>query len=213
MGSNVVMNRKLLEFAQSPAAASAGGFLGAIANKIQQQEIKSVTNQAVNPGLSIAPGPGKAVVAYSKNGVPIYGEIQAQAAPAPSGGGGGGGYGGGGPDYAAQIADLTKQSQEYRKQAEDIIAQGQAKIKELEDADLQRQKASELQQRLSIQAAAQSAANAARGGSAANLRIQPASQTAQMGGTQGFVRRANQFGMTRRSGSAGPVNPYEQVNV
>ena len=116
-------------------------------------------------------------------------------------------------DYAAQIADLEKQAADYRKQAEDIIAQGQAKVKELEDADLQRQKAAELQQRLAIQASAQSAANAARGGSAANLRIQPASQTAQMGGTQGFVRRSNQFGITRRSASTGPVNPYEQVNV
>ena len=186
------------------------GMAGAAANVERQRLLKTITNQAVNPGLDIRPSPGTAVVAMPQ-GVPVYGKVQAAPAPAPA------------PapaapaaptvDYSAQIADLTKQSQEYRKQAEDIIAQGQAKIKELEDADLQRQKATELQQRLSIQAAAQSAANAARGGSAANLRIQPASQTAQMGGTQGFVRRANQFGMTRRSGSAGPVNPYEQVNV
>ena len=121
-------------------------------------------------------------------------------APAPSG-----------PSPQQQLADaqLTKESEAYRKEATAAIEAGKLRIQQLEDEDLQRQKAAELQQRLAIQ----SAANVARGQAAGNLRIQPASQTAQMGGTQGFVRRANQFGMTRRSGSAGPVNPYEQVNV
>ena len=206
-----IMRNQLLKVAQSPTASkAAGGMLGAVLNKIQQEEIKSVTNQAVNPGLSIAPGPGKAVVAYSKSGVPIYGEVQA----APSGGGGGGGGAPApapapGPDYAAQITALNQQAADYRKQAEEIIAQGQAKVKELEDADLQRQKAAELQNRLAIQ----SAANQARGQMGANLQIQPAGQIPATAGTEGFKRRANQFGMTRRSASTGPVNPYEQVNV
>ena len=161
-------------------------------------------------GTTSAPSSAHQLTGFTADGYAIW---EKQAAPAPSGGGGGGGGGAPapapGPDYAAQIAALNKQAADYRKQAEEIIAQGQAKVKELEDADLQRQKATELQNRLAIQ----SAANQARGQAAASLQIRPAGQTSATGGTEGFKRRANQFGMTRRSASTGPVNPYEQVNV
>ena len=181
------------------------GMAGAAANVERQRLLKTLTNQAVNPGLDIRPSPGAAVVAM-QDGVPIYGQVQ--AAPAPSGGGGGGG-GGGGNAAAQQLAELTSQSQAYRKEAEAAIEAGKLQISQLQDQELQRQKAAELQNRLAIQAQT----SQARGGAQANLKIAPASQTAQTAGTQGFVRRSNQFGITRRSTSTGPVNPYEQVNV
>jgi hypothetical protein len=64
------------------------GMAGAAANVERQRLLKTITNQAVNPGLDIRPSPGTAVVAMPQ-GVPVYGKVQ--AAPAPSGGGGGGG--------------------------------------------------------------------------------------------------------------------------
>jgi hypothetical protein len=66
------------------------GMAGAAANVERQRLLKTITNQAVNPGLDIRPSPGTAVVAMPQ-GVPVYGKVQ--AAPAPSGGGGGGGGG------------------------------------------------------------------------------------------------------------------------
>ena len=182
------------------------GMAGAAANVERQRLLKTITNQAVNPGLDIRQSPGTAVVAMPQ-GVPVYGKVQ--AAPAPSGGGGGGGGGGGSSAAAQQLAELTSQSQAYRKEAEAAIEAGRLQISQLQDQELQRQKAAELQNRLAIQAQA----SQARGAAQANLKIAPASQTAQTAGTQGFVRRSNQFGITRRSTSTGPVNPYEQVNV
>ena len=121
---------------------------------------------------------------------------QQQAAPAPSGGGGGGG-----PDYASQIQALNEQAQTYRTQAEQIIAQGEAKVKELENADLQRQKAAELQNRLAIQAQT----SQARGQAAPNLRIAQASQPPQTAGTQAFKRRDKM--------SLAPIQSTAGINV
>ena len=180
------------------------GFAGVVANVERQQLLKKLTNQAVNPGLDIRPSPGAAVVAV-QNGVPIYGQVQAAPAPqqsrpapapAPSG-------------SSARELQITKEAEAYRKEATAALEAGKLRIQQLEDEDLQRQKAAELQNRLAIQAQA----SQARGAAQANLKIAPASQTAQTAGTQGFVRRSNQFGITRRSTSTGPVNPYEQVNV
>ena len=180
------------------------GMAGAAANVERQRLLKTLTNQAVNPGLDIRPSPGAAVVAV-QNGVPIYGQVQAAPAPqqsrpapapAPSG-------------SSARELQITKEAEAYRKEATAALEAGKLRIQQLEDEDLQRQKAAELQNRLAIQAQA----SQARGAAQANLKIAPASQTAQTAGTQGFVRRSNQFGITRRSTSTGPVNPYEQVNV
>ena len=125
-----------------------------------------------------------------------------QSAPAPSGGGGGGGGGAPAPNYAAQIAALNQQAADYRKQAEEIIAQGQAKVKELEDADLQRQKAAELQNRLAIQATA----SKARGQMGAQLKIAPASPTASTAGTAAFKRRRDQMRIV-------PIQTTAGINV
>ena len=176
------------------------GMAGAAANVERQRLLKTITNQAVNPGLDIRQSPGTAVVAMPQ-GVPVYGKVQ--AAPAPSGGGGGGGGGGGvgGPDYASQIQALNEQAQSYRTQAEQIIAQGDAKVKELENADLQRQKAAELQNRLTIQAQT----SQARGQAAPNLRIAQASQPPQTAGTQAFKRRDKM--------SLAPIQSTAGINV
>ena len=180
------------------------GFAGVVANVERQQLLKKITNQAVNPGLDIRPSPGAAVVAM-QDGVPIYGQVQAAPAPqqsrpapapAPSG-------------SSARELQITKEAEAYRKEATAALEAGKLRIQQLEDEDLQRQKAAELQNRLAIQAQT----SQARGAAQASLKIAPASQTAQTAGTQGFVRRSNQFGITRRSTSTGPVNPYEQVNV
>jgi hypothetical protein len=106
------------------------------------------------------------------------------------------------PDYSAQIKELNEQAAAYRKQAEEIIAQGEAKVKELEDADLQRQKATELQNRLAIQAAS----SQARGQAQASLKIAPASQTAQTAGTAAFKRRGDRMRLA-------PIQTTAGINV
>ena len=147
---------------------------------------------------------GQLGVAYAKKMLPNEPAPQQQSAPS---GGGGGGGGGGGPDYASQIQALNEQAAAYRKQAEDIIAQGEAKIKELEDADLQRQKAAELQNRLSIQAQA----SQARGQMGPSLKIAGAGQTPMTAGTQAFKRRRDRMTLAPIQSTAGINVPSGSV--
>ena len=180
------------------------GMAGAAANVERQRLLKTITNQAVNPGLDIRQSPGTAVVAMPQ-GVPVYGKVQ--AAPAPSGGGGGGGGGGGSSAAAQQLAELTSQSQAYRKEAEAAIEAGKLQISQLQDQELQQQKAAELQNRLAIQAQT----NQARGAAQASLKIAPASQTAQTAGTQAFKRRRDQMRLAPIQTTAGINAPASSV--
>jgi hypothetical protein len=179
------------------------GMAGAAANVERQRLLKTITNQAVNPGLDIRPSPGTSVVAMPQ-GVPVYGKVQ--AAPAPSGGGGGGG-GGGSSAAAQQLAELTSQSQAYRKEAEAAIEAGKLQISQLQDQELQQQKAAELQNRLAIQAQT----SQARGAAQASLKIAPASQTAQTAGTQAFKRRRDQMRLAPIQSTAGINAPASSV--
>jgi hypothetical protein len=180
------------------------GMAGAAANVERQRLLKTITNQAVNPGLDIRPSPGTSVVAMPQ-GVPVYGKVQ--AAPAPSGGGGGGDGGGGSSAAAQQLAELTSQSQAYRKEAEAAIEAGRLQISQLQDQELQRQKAAELQNRLAIQAQT----SQARGAAQASLKIAPASQTAQTAGTQAFKRRRDQMRLAPIQTTAGINAPASSV--
>lgn len=159
-----------------------GGAMGAAANVERQRLLKTITNQAVNPGLDIRPSPGAAVVAMAK-GVPVYGQVQAASATetSPSGSGGGGGGGG----SASTSAQLSEDSKKYRSQAEEKLAAAKLKIAELEDPQKQAAKAKALQERLRII----SSANLARSNMTSNLQIAPASQLPTIGGTQQFKRR------------------------
>ena len=179
------------------------GMAGAAANVERQRLLKTITNQAVNPGLDIRPSPGTSVVAMPQ-GVPVYGKVQ--AAPAPSGGGGGGG-GGGSSAAAQQLAELTSQSQAYRKEAEAAIEAGRLQISQLQDQELQQQRAAELQNRLAIQAQT----SQARGAAQASLKIAPASQTAQTAGTQAFKRRRDQMRLAPIQSTAGINAPASSV--
>ena len=180
------------------------GMAGAAANVERQRLLKTITNQAVNPGLDIRQSPGTAVVAMPQ-GVPVYGKVQ--AAPAPSGGGGGGGGGGGSSAAAQQLAELTSQSQAYRKEAEAAIEAGRLQISQLQDQELQQQRAAELQNRLAIQAQT----SQARGAAQASLKIAPASQTAQTAGTQAFKRRRDQMRLAPIQTTAGINAPASSV--
>ena len=180
------------------------GMAGAAANVERQRLLKTITNQAVNPGLDIRPSPGTSVVAMPQ-GVPVYGKVQ--AAPAPSGGGGGGGGGDGSSAAAQQLAELTSQSQAYRKEAEAAIEAGKLQISQLQDQELQQQKAAELQNRLAIQAQT----SQARGAAQASLKIAPASQTAQTAGTQAFKRRRDQMRLAPIQSTAGINAPASSV--
>ena len=151
-------------------------------------------------GTTSAPSSSHQLTGFTPDGYAIWEKQAAPApapapapsrpAPAPA------------PDYSAQIKELNEQAAAYRKQAEEIIAQGEAKVKELEDADLQRQKATELQNRLAIQ----SAASKARGQAQASLKIAPASQTAQTAGTQAFKRRGDRMRLA-------PIQTTAGINV
>ena len=123
--------------------------MGHMANVQQQRIIKAVTNQAVNPGLSIKPSPGAAVVAISPVGnTPIYGKVQ--AAPAPSGGGGGGG-GGSAPAPAAQL-QISDEAKAYRAESERILKEAQDLRAKFAKEEEQAKAARELQQKLFIEA-------------------------------------------------------------
>ena len=178
------------------------GMAGAAANVERQRLLKTLTNQAVNPGLDIRPSPGAAVVAV-QNGVPIYGQVQAAPAPqqsrpapapAPSG-------------SSARELQITKEAEAYRKEATAALEAGKLRIQQLEDEDLQRQKAAELQNRLAIQAQT----SQARGAAQASLKIAPASQTAQTAGTQAFKRRRDQMRLAPIQTTAGINAPASSV--
>ena len=86
-------------------------------------------------------------------------------------------------------AQFQRQLQEYQRgyqaQAEATIEAGRMQIQALEDERAQREAATELQRRLSIQGAA----SKARGGAAASMKIAPGGETTKTGGTQSFKRR------------------------
>jgi len=111
------------------------------------------------------------------------------------------------PDQSEAIAELTEASEAYRAEAEKAIAAGQARVSELENEELQSQRAAELQNRLAIQ----SAASQARGQMGAQLKIKGASQIAQTAGTQAFRRRRDQFRMTPIQSTAGINVPASNV--
>ena len=106
-----------------------------------------------------------------------------------------------------QIAKLTEQSEAYRKQAEQSIAEGQSRIAELENEELQRQKTTELQNRLAIQAAF----SQARGATQANLKIGAASDTSRTAGTSAFKRRRDQMRLSPIQSTAGVNVPASSV--
>ena len=133
-------------------------------------------------GTTSAPSSDHQLSGFTPDGYAIW-EKKPAPAPAPSGGGGGGGSPS--PSQQMAIAQLTAESEKYRTQAEETIAKGRARISELEDEELQRQRATELQNRLAIQAQA----SQARGAQRAALQIAPAYQTARTAGTQAFKRR------------------------
>jgi hypothetical protein len=82
-------------------------------------------------------------------------------------------------------AQLQEYQRGYQTQAEATIEAGRMQIKALEDERAQREAATELQRKLSIQASA----SQARGGKAASLTIGGASETTPTAGTQAFKRR------------------------
>ena len=150
-------------------------------------------------GTTSAPSSSHQLTGFTADGYAIW-EKAPEPTPAPSGGGGGGG--GGGNAAAQQLAQLTAQSEAYRKEAESALEAGKLRIAQLEDEELQRQKAAELQNRLAIQ----SAASKARGQAQASLKIAPASQTAQTAGTAAFKRRGDRMRLA-------PIQTTAGINV
>jgi len=109
------------------------------------------------------------------------------------------------PEQQLQIAQLTEQSEAYRKQSEEQLAAANATIANLSNEELQRQRAAELQNRLAIQAAS----SQARGMAAPSLKI--ASATPQTAGTQAFKRRRDQVTMAPIQSTAGINVPTGSV--
>jgi len=105
--------------------------------------------------------------------------------------------------FQAQIQEYQRG---YQTQAEATIEAGRMQIAALEDERAQRQAATELQQRLAIQAGA----SQARGGAAASLKIAPGGDTARTAGTQGFKRRPRQR-LTPIQSTAGINAPANSV--
>jgi len=189
-------------------------------NVVDQRRVNLPQVQGALQSMGISsnqtrPGPGKVVTGYKRifvpntsgnieGMVPIYGSAPSAPAPAPSA-----------PAAPApvikekeeQIAKLTAQSEAYRKQSEEQLSAAQLKISQLEDEELQRQKAAELQNRLSIQAAA----SQARGQAGAQLKIQGASPTTQTAGTSAFKRRRDQFRVSPTQTTSNINVPYSSM--
>ena len=165
--------------------------------RFYQERVPHLKNMDRVIGTTSAPS-DQHVLAGFQNGYAVWEKRAAPTpppapAPAPAGPS---------PQQQMQIASLTKESEAYRAQAEKTIAEGQARVAELENEELQRQKATELQNRLAIQ----SAASKARGQAQASLKIAPAGQTPQTAGTQAFKRRRDRM-------SIAPIQSTAGINV
>ena len=115
-------------------------------------------------------------------------------APAPSG-------------PSARELQITKEADAYRKATEEKLALADQTIAKLSDAQEQQRLATELQNRLAIQAQS----SQARGAAQASLKIAPASQTAQTAGTQAFKRRRDQMRLAPIQTTAGINAPASSV--
>ena len=111
------------------------------------------------------------------------------------------------PTQNLQIAKLTQEAEDCRKQAEETIAAANQQIADLENEELQQQKATELMNRLAIQAAS----SQARGAAQANLKIGAASDTSRTAGTSAFKRRRDQMRLAPIQSTAGINAPASSV--
>ena len=136
----------------------------------------------------------KALFGNQQQAAPAPQQSAPAPAPAPSG-------------PSARELQITKEAEAYRKEATAALEAGKLRIQQLEDEDLQRQKATELQNRLAIQAQS----SQARGAAQASLKIAPASQTAQTAGTQAFKRRRDQMRLAPIQSTAGINAPASSV--
>ena len=152
----------------------------AIARSIAESRVRSISPAGGASGMGIRIGVETAKIARA-----LFGdkkEKKAEPAPEPA-------APTTDPAQELRIAELTEQSKAYRTQAEQQLSAADLRIKELENQELQAQKARDLQQRFAITAAA----NQARGAQTANLQIAPASATPMTAGTQSFKRRPRQL--------------------
>lgn len=166
-----------------------------------QERAGQIQNMQKVIGTTSAPSSDHRLAGFTDDGYAIWEKQAAPApapappAPAPA------------PAQSQAVAQLTKESEAYRQQAEKTIAEGKARVAELENVELQRQKAAELQNRLAIQAQT----SQARGAAQASLKIAPASQTAQTAGTQAFKRRRDQMRLAPIQTTAGINAPASSV--
>ena len=108
-------------------------------------------------------------------------------------------------------AQFQRQLQEYQRgyqtQAEATIEAGRMQIKALEDERAQREAATELQRKLSIQAGS----SQARGGAAADLTIARPAATESTAGTQAFKRRGRRQQLAPIQSTAGINAPSGSI--
>jgi len=155
-------------------------------------------------GTTSAPSSAHRLTGFTADGYAIW---EKQATPAPAPAPAPSPAPAPAPAQSQAVAQLTKESEAYRAAAEKTIAEGKARVAELENVELQRQKAAELQNRLAIQAQT----SQARGAAQASLKIAPASQTAQTAGTQAFKRRRDQMRLVPIQSTAGINAPASNV--
>ena len=169
-----------------------------------QERAGQAQNMQKVVGTTSAPSSSHQLTGFTADGYAIW---EKQAAPAPAPSSAPAPAPAPSPAQSQAVAQLTKESEAYRAEAEKAIAAGKARVAELENEELQRQRATELQNRLAIQ----SAASKARGQMGAQLKIAPASQTAQTAGTQAFKRRRDQMRLAPIQSTAGVNVPASSV--
>jgi hypothetical protein len=158
------------QLATSQALKATGGKVAAATSFLKSQKLGSIAKDLFGQQQQSAPAPAPA---------------PAPASPA-------------GPNYKAQLAELTAASKNYKKEAEALIAEGKAKVALLEDEQLQAEKAQQLQAQLAIQ----SAVSQKLGQMAPTVKGAPSSKM-QIGGTQKFKTGAKQFSLPQIQTASG----------
>ncbi len=134
----------------------------------------------------------------------IYQLPQQQAAPAPAPA----------PTPAPQQQlQISQASKDYRAETEALLAEATKQREGFAAEQVAAKKAAEIAEQTRLRTLRTAAANQERGAQGANLQIKPAPSTPQIGGTQPFKRRRNQFAINKPSYSGLSISQSGMVNV
>jgi len=114
---------------------------------------------------------------------------------------------------APVVPQISAESKQYRAETEKLLAEATKQREDFAAEQVAAKKAAEIAEQTRLRTLRTSAANQERGNQGANLQIKPAPSTPQIGGTQPFKRRRNQFAINKPSYSGLSISQAGMVNV